>query len=172
MVPITFQVALSKRIESMVRMLMCLGLLLSGYVVNLSAPSDFHPILDLHSIRGGEDVYCAFPYPVPIGGCIGPCVAAGNMDMSPPGMPPMLVPVWRRCLTAQGDDKCWQNSMATTRCIKTDTPCPPAWRGIYTDAQCVAQVTTNFQNCGIQFVKATSGTQPGVSCTGIPNGIK
>ncbi len=172
MVPIPFQIALSKRIESMVRVLMCLGLLLSGYMVNLSAPSDLHPIQDLHSIRGGEDVYCAFPYPIPVGGCIGACAPAGTVDMSPPGMPPMPVSVWKRCQTSQGDDKCWQNSMSATRCIKTDTICPLVYRGLYTDAQCVSLYTTVWIPCGDQFVKATSGTQPGVDCTGIPNQIK
>lgn len=161
------------RTYSMARMFISCCLLLTGYLVSASAPDDLHSISDLHAIRGGEDIYCAMPYPIPTGGCIGQCAPWGNYNMAPPGMPPMLVPVWRRCLTAQGDDKCWQSpSITTTRCIKTQTPCPPVNRGLFTDAQCVNQVTTIFNQCALQYVKATSGIQPGVSCVGMPTGMK
>jgi hypothetical protein len=156
----------------MIRTLLFFGSLLMSFVSATSFSSPVVDVSDLANVRGGETLICAMPYPIPIGGCA-TCFLHGTLTITMPGMPPRNAKVYRRCLSGQGDDKCFQSSSLTTsKCIKTTTRCPNVTFGIYLDAQCVQFYQGYSANCSRNFVKATGGATTGVSCVGMPSGVK
>lgn len=138
------------------------------------------PDAKLRQIRGNQAYYCAMAMPT-TGGCTN-CVSAGTMLVTYSyvynGVTytySYTVPTYKKCTIYQSDEKCWvATDLTTSMCTKTtNNTCAGTATG-YSDASCTSAMGSQPAGgftCVGTYSDATSGTQTGVSCTGVTPGM-